>query len=101
MGQVNQLLSDAIVTWTGRGRTSWPARDEQLVVEEFGTERAAELMPLIRQLVDDFYTSDAVHTVADLKEMGDKAAAQFAARHPEISEAAVDALAWCYTWDYR
>ena len=94
-------LSEAVVTWTGWGRTPGPARDERLVVEAFGADEAADLMPMIRQLEDDFYASDARFSAPDLEQMGEAAAADFQVRHPEISEAAVKALAWCYTYDYK
>ncbi|MEV0431257.1 hypothetical protein [Micromonospora sp. NPDC050495] len=96
-----ELLSEAVLTWTGWGRTTWPAQDERLVIERFGNERAAGLLPMIRQLEDDFYRSDARFATADLAEMGDAAAAEFRIRHPEVSDAAVRALAWCYTFDYK
>lgn len=95
------LLGEAVVVWTGWGRTSWPVRDEQLVIERFGIDSAVVLLPLIKNLEDDFYSSGARFSVADLKEMGDVAAAQFREKHPEIPEDAVEALAWCYTFDYK
>ena|SRR5215469_18108742 len=95
------LVSDAIVVWTGWGDTSWPARDNARLVHRFGSQLAADLVPRIRQLEDDFYASDARFTVADLAEMGMVAASQFRQRHPETSEDAVQALAWCYTYDYK
>jgi hypothetical protein len=95
------LVSQAIVIWTGWGQTAWPARDEARLVQHLGSETAAEIFPCIRELEADFYASDARFTAADLKEMGDKAAVHFRKAHPEISEDAVEALAWCYTWDYK
>jgi hypothetical protein len=96
-----ELLSAAIVVWTGWGRTSWPARDERFVAEAFGAEHAAVLLAEIRQLEDDFYSSDARFISEDLGEMGKRAAVQFRSRHPELAEEAVRALAWCYTYDYK
>jgi hypothetical protein len=95
------LLSEAIVVWTGWGQAPRPIRDEARLVDQFGSDTAADLMPGLRQLEDEFYASDAQFTVADLKEMGDVAADQFRRAHPEISDDAVRALAWCYTYDYK
>jgi hypothetical protein len=92
------LLSTAIVVWTGRGQLSWPQPDDTRVVDRFGTDVAATLLPQIRELKDEFYASEASLVVADLKEMGDVAAAQFRKKHPELSEDAIQALAWCYTF---
>ena len=97
----SERLSAAVVVWTGWGETSWPARDEARLVDRFGSEEAAGLMNQIRQLENDFNSSDARFVAADLKAMGDAAAADFRRKHQEISEDAVDALAWCYTYDYK
>jgi hypothetical protein len=94
-------LSQAIVVWTGWRDTSWPSRDEARLVGEFGPEGAADLIPRIRQLEDEFYASDARFVVSDLKEMGDAAAHRFQSMHPELSEEAIRALAWCYTYDFK
>jgi hypothetical protein len=90
-----------MVVWTGWGEISRPARDERRLVERFGSETAAKLLPRLRQLEDEFYKSDARFVVADLEKMGDVATEQFRRAHPEISKAAIRALAWCYTYDYK
>jgi hypothetical protein len=66
-----------------------------------GADAAAELLPRIRALEDDFYATDARFKAPDLVTMGNMAADDFRRQHPEISEEAVEALACCYTWDYK
>lgn len=95
------VLSQAVVVWTGWDTATWPRRDEHRLVEEFGADAAATLLPLVRGLADDFYATDAHLTVAGLSEMGAVATARFTARHPEISDEAVKALEWCYTFDHK
>ena len=95
------LVSRAIVIWTGFGKTPWPSRDESRLVEQFGADAAADLTPQLRDLEQQFYASDARFTVRDLDEMGKVAADQFRKNHPEISEEAIRALEWCYTYDYK
>ena len=94
-------LADAIVAWSGKDRFAWPRRDETLVVQRFGTEVAAELMPWVHQLANDFFASDVDPAAQDLAAMGESAAAQFRRKHPELRSDAVEALAWCYTFDLR
>ena len=77
-----------------------PVRDESLVEARFG-ELMPDLMALVRRLDDDFYNSDACQVATDLVDMGRLAVADFRIHHPEVSRAATDALAWCYTYDYR
>ena len=98
---MNQRISEAVVVWTGYGSTASPRRDERAFVEAFGDEGALDLLLMVRRLEKEFYASDARHTAPGLKEMGDAAAAQFRALHPELSQDAIRALAWCYTYDYK
>jgi hypothetical protein len=100
-GVSSEQISDAIVVWSGRGKKGWPLQDDNLVVHEFGNDTAAVLLPIIHRLRDDFYSSDAKDTVADLGLAGRTAAAEFRARHPEITGDAVGALMWCFTYDYK
>jgi hypothetical protein len=94
-------VSEAVVVWSGHGDTSWPARDEARLVDRYGEEGAIRLLPRINALVDEFYESDAYATEPELAAVGDRAAARFRAAHPEISQDAVEALAWCYSWDWK
>lgn len=94
-------LSEAVVVWTGFGETARPARDEERIVRMYGSEAAATLVPAIRRLEDAFYESDAWRHEASLVQVGHKASDRFVVLHPEISDEAVKALAWCYTYDHR
>jgi hypothetical protein len=95
------VIGDAVVVWTGYGSSSRPERNEQRLFERFGSERAADLFPKVRALYDDFYASDARLTAPDLVSMAASAASRFREMHPDIPEEAVQALAWCYTFDYK
>lgn len=101
MNEDPDQISEAIVAWTGWRSTTWPAREAARLVRVFGEETALALMPAIRQLEDEFYESDASRSVPDLADMGEAAAERFRRAHPEISEEAIRALAWCYTFDFK
>ncbi len=94
-------LSQAVVVWSGWGEAAWPARDGGRVAERFGRDVAPLLLSRIRQLEDDFYSSRARFTARELAEMEERAASEFRGKHPELTEDAVQALAWCYTYDYK
>ena len=94
-------VSEAIVIWSGFGEEVYPRRDERRVVTRLGEDRAVDLLPQVKRLADEFYESDAYATEPDLAAVGRKAAATFRDRHPELSDAAVEALTWCYTWDWK
>jgi hypothetical protein len=94
-------ISEAIIAWTGWGDSTWPSRDDERVIKQFGPDAAIDLLPAVHRLEDEFFASDARFFATDLKEMGDLAAERFRRIHPEISEDAVHALTWCYTYDYK
>jgi len=94
-------ISNAIVVWTGWGYSSWPQRDEQRLIQEFGAERAGVLIHKLQELEEDFYSSNARFVAKDLAEMGQIASEQFRSKHPELAEEAIQALAWCYTYDFK
>jgi hypothetical protein len=93
------LVSKAIVVWVGWGKTPIPWTDDQRVVKQFGEELARLLLPEVNRLSRDFFSSDAHTRVRDLAEKGRVAAEQFRSRHPEISDEAVKALEWTYTYN--
>ena len=95
------LVSEAVVIWTGKGNYAWPHREDGRLVERYGAEIAQRLVPIVHKLEDEFYESDLKDTVNGLKEMGDAAASRFAGLHPELTGEAVEALAWCYSFDYK
>jgi hypothetical protein len=104
MGEMNYCspeLAEAVRIWTGWGSTSAPNRDEGRVAQRYGPMTAAKLMPVIKSLEDEFYASDARFTAADLAEMATLASEQFIRKHPGIDKDIVDALAWCYTFDFK
>lgn len=101
MSEDVELLSEAIVVWVGWGTSPWPLRDESRVVELLGEELASLLMPAVLRAEREFYQSDARNVVAGLAQMGEVAAEQFRRSRPDLSDEAVRALAWCYTYDFK
>jgi hypothetical protein len=93
-------VADAIVLWTGKGQETYPRRSDSRLTARYGTERAAKLLAVIERLEADFYSSDA-RNIRDVAEMGERASAQFRQKYPLLPARAVEAFAWCYTWDYR
>lgn len=94
-------LTQAVLLWTGRGSRSWLHRNDAALVQEFGEARGLDLLAAVRALETDFFMSGAHLTEPDLRAMTDLAAAEFRSRHPNVPSAVVDALAWCYSFDYK
>jgi hypothetical protein len=79
MSSESSLLSSAVVVWTGWGEAASPAREQARLVKAFGEERAARLLGRMLVLEDEFAGSDPE---------------QFREAHPELSDGALQALAW-------
>jgi hypothetical protein len=73
------LISRAIVVWTGRGVAARPVREDARLIAAFGVAAGSALIPVVKEIAADFYASGAP---------------------PEISDEAVAALDWCYTYDH-
>jgi hypothetical protein len=104
MGEMNYSsleLAEAVRVWTGWGSSPAPNRDEKRVAHRYGAATAARLLSVLKSLEDEFYASDARFTAVDLPEMAALASEQFIKKHPGIDKDIVDALAWCYTFDYK
>jgi hypothetical protein len=98
---MDEDLTKAVVLWTGHGIRSWPHHDDAALVQEFGEARGLDLLVALRSLEADFYDTDAHLTEANLQAMTNRASQEFRSRHPHIPSAVLDALAWCYSYDYR
>jgi hypothetical protein len=92
---------EAVLIWTGWQQHAFPRRDDSLVEIRFGKEVAAKLLPIIKSLEKDFYSSDAKWVAVDLKEMEKLSTDQFKRTHPGIADEIVKAFAWCYTFDFK
>lgn len=95
-----QRISEALEIWVGPIPALGYDREAALV-ERFGAQVAAQLVPIVRALQDDFYSTNAGQVAADLREMHKLAFADFKRQHPEISDQAVHALAARYTFENR
>ena len=98
---MSPLLVEAVLVWTGWGRDITPRRDDSLLINHFGTQVASKLLPVIKSLEDDFYSSNASDLASDIQEMGKMSAVDFRKKYPEIAEEIVQAFVWCYTYDYK
>ena len=102
MNNLNSLqLVQAVRLWTGWGLGIMPSRDDARLARKFGDKVAAKLLPVIKSLEEDFYSSDARLVATDLQEMEKLASEQFKRKHPTVAEEIVEAFAWCYTFDFK
>lgn len=94
-------LADAMLAWTGWQTEVTPCRDDIVFTSRYGVEQAEKWLPVLHSLEDDYYASDARYTASDLQEMSALSSEQFRKKHPEVEEPVIQALTWCYTFDYK
>jgi hypothetical protein len=105
MDQINPseipLIIEAVLLWTGWGKSPSPKRDDQALLTRFGSETGAKLLSIAKALEKEYYMSEAWKVAANLQEMGKMATEEFKKNHPDIPDKILQAFAWCYTFDYK
>jgi hypothetical protein len=95
------MLAEAVRVWTGWGKSIAPSRDDAALVNHFGLDQASRLLPILKSLEAEFYSSEAWKFAADHREMDAMVSEQFRTKCPGIPDDLVRAFAWCYTYDYK
>jgi hypothetical protein len=93
-------LGRAVILYLGFSRASWPQHDDAAVVREFG-ERAPALMEKVARLRDEMGGMPVDWSSHTLASATDMARGEMKDRHPELSEAALDALAWEFSYNWK
>ena len=96
----SQKLLSAMRIWSGWGGIV-PNRDDSRLTQQLGSMDANLLLPVIKKLESDFYTSDARYIASDLEEMGRLSKLNFESMHPNLNVEIGDILSWCYTFDFK
>jgi len=94
-------LVEAVRIWTGWGITATPSRDDARVRRHFGDAAASTILPLLKSLEDDFYSSDARLVASSLQEMEKLSSRHFKQKYPDVADEIVKAFARCYTFDFK
>lgn len=96
----DETLSRAIIEYLGKERSPFPKADEDAVVASAGGA-AADVLVRVRAVVDEMMAVEIEWSASTLSEGGRKAQTQIAARHPELSDDALGALYWMFTYSWR
>ncbi|MGO1646895.1 hypothetical protein [Agrococcus casei] len=98
---VDHQLSQAIVEYLGRGRSSFPISDEAAVATVAGDDDPAVLLAKVRAVVAECLSVNVDWTTLTLERGGWEAERVMRARHPELSRYAVGTLGWAFTYNWR
>ena len=94
-------LSRAVVLYLGFGSAPSPQANGSTLTREFGAERGAELLERVVDLLDEVREIQIDWPIHSLASAGDAACDSMRGRHPELSEEALRALGWKFTFDWR
>lgn len=94
-------ISEAIVIYTGFGRSSFPRARGNDVSARFGAEAGADLKQRILALLEELAQPVATPEKRSRKSVTEQAMEQFRPRHPELGEEALKALAWTFSFGMR
>lgn len=94
-------IGKAVVLYLGFGRSPYPRQDQTCLVEEFGTQRAVDLQNRVQTLLREASQISVDWSVHSIVSAGKLASAEIASRHPELSEPALRAIEWKFTYDWR
>ena len=98
--QTNQL-SNAVILFLGFGSASSPRSDHARLVQEFGTIQGTAIGWQVVALVDEVGKIQVEWSKHSLESAGNMILGEMHARHPDLSDAALRALAWKFTFDWR
>lgn len=96
---MDEVQSRAVIVYMGVGRTPFPKCDPEDLSEVFG-EEAKTLLPYVKGLCDEIWSIEvdwSTHTLDSATEM---ATAEMCARHPELSDEAIEALGWGFSYSH-
>ncbi len=100
-GRLSRLERCHRAVHTKKGTASWPQYNEEAVIKEFGEEKEKILVDQIHSLVQEMY-----EIKVDWEKHTDITAADFVLdeikkRYPRLSEEALRALWWKFTFDMK
>jgi hypothetical protein len=94
-------LSDAVVLYIGYDGTNCPRLDRSRLVSRFGELRASQFEREVESLLAEVGSIEVNWATHDLVSGSALARDAMHTRHPELSEHALDALEWKFSYDWK
>lgn len=98
---MNESLSDAVIAYLAKGRSPFPRADEDAVAPDAAPGTREALVAEVRAIVEECMGVPVDWSSMSLQEGGRHAQATMADRHPDLSPAALEALYWAFTYNWR
>jgi len=94
-------INEALILYTGFGASPFPRARTAVLVARFGESAGRDLKRRIVALLDEVQQPVEVPERRSAKSYAERAIEQFAARHPELDESGLKAVAWTYSFGFR
>lgn len=100
-GVAGDPINEAIVIYTGYGKSSFPRARGNDLIARFGAEEGGALKDRVLQLFEELQQPAALPEKRSRKSVTEQTMELFRPRHPELSDEAVKALAWTFSFGMR
>lgn len=94
-------LSTGVVAYLQKGSAASPRADEEACARVAAAREPATLVSEVKALVQESLAIRIDWDATSLGDAGRQVAAEMARRHPELSQEALEALAWNFTFAWR
>jgi hypothetical protein len=98
---IDDARSEAMILFLGRGISPYPKRDPERLTERFGNGDGFDLIRYVQSVLDEMYDVQPDWSQGDLASETDKALNRVRTNHPELSDDALAALRWSFSWDWK
>ncbi len=98
---VDETRSEAIILLLGQGISPYPKRGPQRLTERFGEELGLDLVQYSEAVLAELYAQSPDWSTDELRSATDKAVQRVRSGHPELSDEALAALDWSFSWDWK
>ena len=93
-------INDALVIYTGFGKSPFPRARSADLVTRYGAAEGADLKARILALMEEL-GQPILDETRSKKSVTERAIEQLRPRHPELSETGLKALAWTFSFGLR
>ncbi len=94
-------LSEAVVSFIGFGSAVAPWTDRARLIQRFGPSRGQALQSQVEDLLRELGTLNIDWSTHSLVSSGEFVHAEMHARHPDLTDSALRALAWYFMFYNR
>jgi len=101
MSALDDDLSNAAVVFLGFGSALAPRQDRDGLEQQFGSKKGAELASQVTALVREMHSIPVDWSAHSLESAGAMIEKEMQVRHSGLSDTALRALTWKFTFDWR